>query len=557
MPTATDLSLWDDFEVPAQARRGQITLSLHDHLATYVPKRPAAYLRISSDRFGLEAGVDRQQEDTNDTRKRLRWPEFVKVYKENDTSAFKKRKVVKEDGTIDWVVLRPKFRQLLADLASGEIDGVIFYDLDRLVRRPRDLEDLIDIVEYVKRPVLGATGGHMNLINDSDRHMARIMCVMALKSSEDTSRRVARMHLSCAQDGKIQGRIAYGWVRTGAEKGTLKPEEAKLVEQIFNDCLTGETAYGIATKLNRQGIASPAGTRWSSTMVNKLLRNPRYCGMVSYGGQHRIDPTVDWDGWSRVLFDDTGRPLLGTWETIITPKDWSQVQFELQLRRQKRGLAPGQKRPPVAAKYLLSGIFRCGKCGRGMVGAWPGGKANPARREYRCPPSASGGCNGTSIVADAAERAVVQGMETFLLTLFEATSPDQEGDPTRLAALRAKLEEEIQRKRKLITRWTEGSLSEVGLEEDDYLLMLAGVNSRIGGMRAEITTAEGGGPRTIPRDKLLQGWRDGTVQQRRTLLKRYLHHITVLAPVRDLPDGVSAVQARLNPQWKTKEEIAA
>ncbi|MGX7761304.1 hypothetical protein ACWQ06_21950 [Streptomyces angustmyceticus] len=60
---------------------------------------------------------------------------------------------------------------------------MIFYDLDRLVRQPRDLEDLIDIVEYVKRPVTGATGGRMNLINDSDRHMARMMCVMALKST--------------------------------------------------------------------------------------------------------------------------------------------------------------------------------------------------------------------------------------------------------------------------------------------------------------------------------------------------------------------------------------
>ncbi|MEU4845884.1 recombinase family protein [Streptomyces gilvosporeus] len=34
----------------------------------------------------------------------------------------------------DWIVLRPEFRQLLADLANGVIDGVIFYDLDRLVR---------------------------------------------------------------------------------------------------------------------------------------------------------------------------------------------------------------------------------------------------------------------------------------------------------------------------------------------------------------------------------------------------------------------------------------
>ncbi|MEU1628038.1 recombinase family protein [Streptomyces sp. NPDC020096] len=60
---------------------------------------------------------------------------------ENGTSAFKK-KAIRSDGSVDWIVLRPDFRQLLADLASG----VIFYALDRLVRQPRDLEDLIDDV---------------------------------------------------------------------------------------------------------------------------------------------------------------------------------------------------------------------------------------------------------------------------------------------------------------------------------------------------------------------------------------------------------------------------
>ena len=291
--SALSPSVWDDFVVPPQARRGQVTLNLHDHLSAYIPRRPAAYLRISSDRLGLEAGVDRQQQDADDTRTRLRWPEFTKVYKENDTSAFKKRKVVKDDGSVDWVVVRPQFRQLLADLASGVIDGVIFYDLDRLVRRPRDLEDLIDIVEYVKRPVLGATGGHMNLINDSDRHMARIMCVMALKSSEDTSRRVARMHLASAQNGQIQGRIAYGWIRKGPDKGKLVESEAEVITRIFMDCLSGKTAYGIATDLNSGGIKPPVAKLWSSTMVNKILRNPRCAGMVSYAGQHRVDAATD------------------------------------------------------------------------------------------------------------------------------------------------------------------------------------------------------------------------------------------------------------------------
>ncbi|MGW2634030.1 hypothetical protein ACWC2K_32570, partial [Streptomyces chattanoogensis] len=75
-------------------------------------------------------------EDAEDPRACLRWGSFVKIYWENDTSALKKRKVIKSDGAIDWIVLRPEFRQLLADLANSVIDGVIFYDLDRLVHQP-------------------------------------------------------------------------------------------------------------------------------------------------------------------------------------------------------------------------------------------------------------------------------------------------------------------------------------------------------------------------------------------------------------------------------------
>ncbi|MFD8912767.1 recombinase family protein [Streptomyces sp. NPDC059575] len=116
---------------------------------------------------------------------------------------------------------------MLADLASGVIDGVIFYDLDRLVRQPRDLEDLIDIVEHTQRPVVGTTGCRTDLVNDSDRDVPRMMCVMALKSSEDTARWVARMYLATAQVGKIQGRIAYGWIRKGAGKSHLVEDEAE------------------------------------------------------------------------------------------------------------------------------------------------------------------------------------------------------------------------------------------------------------------------------------------------------------------------------------------
>ncbi|WP_433854459.1 hypothetical protein [Streptomyces kronopolitis] len=55
MPPAAR-TVWEDFEVPVHARGGQVTLNLHDHLAAYAPKRPGAYLRISSDRFARGHG---------------------------------------------------------------------------------------------------------------------------------------------------------------------------------------------------------------------------------------------------------------------------------------------------------------------------------------------------------------------------------------------------------------------------------------------------------------------------------------------------------------------
>ncbi|WP_431040748.1 recombinase family protein [Streptomyces sp. P1-3] len=549
------LPTWDDFQIPPQARRGRVTLNLYDQLSAYLPRRPGAYLRISSDRFGLEAGVDRQLEDAEDTRARLQWGPFAKVYRENDTSAFKKKKVVKSDGSIDWMVIRPQFRQLLADLDSGVIDGVIFYDLDRLVRQPRDLEDLIDIVEYVQRPVVGATGGRMNLINDSDRHMARMMCVMALKSSEDTSRRVARMHLATAQEGKIQGRIAYGWIRKGTDKGKLLPHEADLVAHIFDECLSGETAYSIATKLNKDGVCPPAARQWSSTMINKMLRNPRYAGMVSYSGKHRVDASKEWDGWSLVLFDDDGHPLLGCWDPIVTPKAWSQVQFELQLRRQKRGIPEGKSRNPIVVKYLLSGIL---KCGRGLVGAQFGRKNGKKVPGYRCPPSAHGGCAGTYIAAKATEQAISEGMNAFLTQLLACPAEDPPGDPDKLRTMRADLDRESARKQDLMHRWTDGTLQEVGLTEDDYFHMLAGTNRKISGLRDAITATEGGSAPRVSKEDLLRGWHEGSLRQRRSVLKRYLHGIEVTPPVEANEFNRSAlVKARLRPKWKTQEELAA
>ncbi|MEU6328559.1 recombinase family protein [Streptomyces sp. NPDC047049] len=76
-----------------------------------------------------------------------------------------------------------------------------------------------------------------------------------------------------------QGRIAYGWVRKGEHKGQLLPDETDVVVRIFQDFMSGESAYSIAKAFNAEGIKPPAASTWSSTMIARMLRNPRYASM--------------------------------------------------------------------------------------------------------------------------------------------------------------------------------------------------------------------------------------------------------------------------------------
>jgi hypothetical protein len=242
---------------------------------------------------------------------------------------------------------------------------------------------------------------------------------------------------------------------------------------------------------------------------------------------------------------------------IVTPQEWSQVQFELQLRRQRRGLAPGQTRPTVTNKHLMSGIFTCGRCDRGLVGHTDKRRASK-RRTYRCPPAAHGGCGGISIVAEPAEKAVEEAMDAFLAKLFDAPEIAAPCDAGQLTLLHQEIDRTSARKRELIQRWTEGTLPEIGLAEDDYFRMLTGLNRKISTLRDTISTSENGASQPIPKEDLIENWRNGSVQQRRAILRRYLHGITVLPPgTPEVFNRSALVRNRLRPVWKTAVEIAA
>ncbi len=341
-------------------------------------RRVGIYTRISRDDEGDALGVARQQQDCERLADLRSW-QTVKVYEDNDVSAFKRN------------VVRDEFELMLRDLRAGLIDGIVAYDLDRLARQPRDLERLIEIYDERPRLEFATVTNDINIGTPDGRTMARIMVAFANKSSHDASRRIKRKHLELAQQGKDSGGPApYGWRKDDRTK--VDPEAAKAIREAQREILAGVRIGTIRTRWQEQGLGNPReGTkRMAHHHVEHILTNPRLVGYRTYHGE--------------ILYGEDGQPVIGEWESINTLEEWEAVRAAVEERKQKR---PGTS---LARKYLLSGIARCGLCKtkiRGQINQRWTPESKAARFTYQCS-VVNGGCGKVGRTGDPVDRLIAQ-----------------------------------------------------------------------------------------------------------------------------------------------------
>src|ERR1051326_7908013 len=123
------------------------------------------------------------------------------------------------------------------------------------------------------------------------------------------------------EDGKSAGGLCYGYrvVKTISEgqvttgEREIEPTEARVVERIFSDFVTGVSPKQIAKNLNREGIAGPFGGPWSPSTIygnhqrgTGILNNELYVGRLVWNrlrymknpdtGKRvsRLNPTSEW-----------------------------------------------------------------------------------------------------------------------------------------------------------------------------------------------------------------------------------------------------------------------
>ncbi|MFF3936015.1 recombinase family protein [Streptomyces phaeofaciens] len=418
-----------------------------------LPGRTAGQPTDSGTKWRPATGRDikSREEQEKDARRFVesRGGRYVYTYEEPDTSAWKRKRVRLPDGTVAYRVIRPVFEGALDDLKRGtapdgqRLDGLIVYDIDRLTRDNRHLEDAIEVVENFHRPIIDITGT-LDLLTDNGRTVARLLVTVANKSSADTARRVRRKHRALQQAGIPTGSTRpFGYKD---DKRTLDPKEAALLRKAVERILTGASPRAIAAEWNKQGLTTTRGNRWNKGAVKQVLRNPRICGYRSRK-VHEFNPEAGTES-TRVepVFNDDGEPVRGQWDPIISVSDWETVT-ELIGRNPEPGDAHN------ARKYLGSGILRCDKNGCG--GRLRAMKAPASRNKpegffyYTCPDKRSGyGCGGIRISGPDTDTA----LKMLVIAKYEEEAEEREATtvPEEWQG-----EADLARVREDISDWTE------------------------------------------------------------------------------------------------------
>jgi DNA invertase Pin-like site-specific DNA recombinase len=290
------------------------------------PKRAVIYCRISDDKSGEGLGVERQ-EATGRALAAARGWEVVAVIVENDQSALKRR---------------PKYARMIKDAESGRFEVVIAWAMDRLSRTPQEVEDVIRFAERAGL-IIATANGDLDLSTDQGRMVARILASVARAEVERKSARQVAANRQRAEKGlpPTTGR-GFGYTLDG----TIIPEEAEIVRELFRQFVAGRGVFGLCKELNERGVLNTKGNAWDRYGLTYLLQNPRYVG-------HRTILSKDKKGNHQREYIGPG-----TWEPLVDQLtfDAAQRKFAEQKARVGGKTAPNKK-------HLGSGLYRCGKCG--------------------------------------------------------------------------------------------------------------------------------------------------------------------------------------------------
>ena len=259
-----------------------------------------------------------------------------------------------EDRATGTKLDRPGLQAALDLARKGRVDLLLVYRVDRLSRKVRQLAQLAEELDTYGVTLHSATEP-FDTGSAAGRMMLQMLAVFAEFEHATIVDRVSAGIERRAKEGRwYAGRPPFGYVFSDEERKLVPdPVKAPVVRRIF-DLYTRKRlgTIAIANQLREEDAPAPAAG-WGHPAVHWIINNPTYAGRIR---------------WRDRLFDGVHEPLVD---------EFTFQRAQAILRERGEDIS---RRRGNASDFLLSGVIRCGRCGKAYVGM--SARGNGGRYEY-------------------------------------------------------------------------------------------------------------------------------------------------------------------------------
>ena len=350
-----------------------------------------------------------------------------------------------EDRSTGTKLDRPGLQAALDLARNGQVEMLLVYRVDRLSRKVRQLAQLAEELDKLNVVLRSATEP-FDTGSAAGRMMLQMLGVFAEFEHATIVDRVSAGIERRAKEGRwYAGRPPFGYQFSDQERRLVSdPVKAPVVQRIFRMYTRDRIgAVEIAKTLRTENAPAPAAG-WGHPGIHFVLANPTYTGKVR---------------WRDQLFQGIHDPLI------------DQETFELaHAIRNERGEDISRRRGNPS-DFLLSGVLRCGRCGKAYVGMSARGNgghytyyACSGRQKYG--PKA---CDNQRLPAGKLEHAVIEQLTRLYRngTLIEKALADAQHEAEqrqpeideRLAAIQAEISRNEQALERYYQAFEDGKLT--------------------------------------------------------------------------------------------------
>jgi len=291
---------------------------------------------------------------------------------------------------------RPSLQRLLNDIKEGRVNMVIVYKLDRLSR------SLVDFVQLLKffdehEVAFASVTQPIDTSTSTGKLMLHILSSFAEFERQLISERTKDKLSASRKRGQwTGGYIPLGYrleVKDKKKKLILEPEGEKLVKEIFDLYLKGNSTLKISQIFNERGLRTSqftckngrviGGVKFSVAKIQWMLRYVGYMGKVEYNGQ---------------IYN-------GEHEALIDEETFKKTQALLDQNHRERKVLKN-----TDCTGLLSHLLHCKACDTYMVHTYTIKHRTHKYRYYTCTNAQKyghGSCPTRSVNSKAIEDAVI------------------------------------------------------------------------------------------------------------------------------------------------------